>query len=150
METPTKNDWESIDYPADNLDVICARKHFFGKTLKEAESLFADNALYYQEDLSYMPPSPFRYYLHAYMSYLTSSHSEGDTDAASCFLGLLAEKLDTENEKNGLLAFWDRIEETLASIRQRKEWFEWDHDIYGDLEERIAAITQRKNGISRH
>ena len=37
----------------------------------------------------FMPLACFRYYIHAYLDYLLSDKSEGDSDGASCFFGLI-------------------------------------------------------------
>ena len=68
---PTLRDWrfeEPLnDPPAD--DEQYAFHHFFGKSLEEAELLFVENAIYYQEDLMWMPAVCSRYYLMAYCDY---------------------------------------------------------------------------------
>ena len=58
MQIPTELDWQN---PYGDLDIKKAKEHFFGKTLEEAEELFVENALYYQEDILFMPSIPFRY-----------------------------------------------------------------------------------------
>jgi hypothetical protein len=58
MQVPTKQDWAN---PYGGLDIKYAREHFFGKTLEEAEKLFVENSLWYQEDIMWMPSIPFRY-----------------------------------------------------------------------------------------
>ena len=50
MSLPTHQDINAFD----SLDEQTACKHFLGKSLTEAEALFAENSLYYQEDLMFM------------------------------------------------------------------------------------------------
>jgi hypothetical protein len=54
----------------EDLDAKHARKNFYGKTLEEAELLFRQNALHYQEDLMSMGPAGFRFYVEAFTRYL--------------------------------------------------------------------------------
>ncbi len=51
----------------DSLDERYACKNFLGKNLGEAEELFRENALHYSEDLEWMGPVAFRYYIRAYI-----------------------------------------------------------------------------------
>ncbi|MFM7315484.1 MAG: hypothetical protein ACKO5E_00925, partial [bacterium] len=69
----------------DSLDERCAVKNFVGKSQQEAELMFRENFLTYQEDLMWMGPVAFAYYLVPAMNYLKSIHSNGDSDAVSCF-----------------------------------------------------------------
>ena len=73
----------------DSLDERCACEHFLGKTIEQAETLFRDNAPRYQEDLMWMGPVAFRYYLAAYIRYIQSDEASGDSDAVNCFHGLI-------------------------------------------------------------
>ena len=138
MQIPTEHDWQNYI----TLDEIGAKERFFGKTLEEAEELFVDNALCYQEDIFWMHSIPFRYYVHAYMNYLLSNRSEGDTDGASCFLGLLEFRIENggELDKDDLRAAWSRIRVTIDHIRRNPDWFEWDEQFYGNLEGRTTRL----------
>lgn len=59
MPLPTRQDINVHD----SLDERSACEHFLGKSLLEAETLFRENSLYYQEDLMFMGASAFRFYL---------------------------------------------------------------------------------------
>jgi len=147
MQIPTEHDWGN---PYDGLDVEWAHKHFFGKTIEEAEELFVENALCYQEDIMWMPSIPFRYYVHAYMNYLLGEQSKHDTDAASCFLGLIEFKLDllqdapsivwARDNQNDIRDVWVRVKETIEHIRKNPDWFDWDESIYGNLEKKTTRL----------
>ena len=80
----------------DSLDERCAVKNFLGKDLEQARSLFRENFLRYQEDLMFMGPIAFRFYVAAAISYLLGEESASDSDAASSFCGLIAFRLDYE------------------------------------------------------
>ena len=111
MQIPTELDWQN---PYGDLDIKKAKEHFFGKTLEEAEELFVENALYYQEDILFMPSIPFRYYVHAYMNYLLDKRSKGDTEAASCFLMVIKCKMGLHEDTP--CTVWSYIRETVFHV----------------------------------
>jgi hypothetical protein len=53
----------------DSLDERSACRNFLGKTLDQAEALFRESSLYYQEGLMWMGPVAFRYYIQAAINY---------------------------------------------------------------------------------
>lgn len=57
----------------DSLDERVAVEHFLGRSLEEAEALFRENRLRYFEDLMWMGPIAFRFYVIAAIRYLTRS-----------------------------------------------------------------------------
>jgi hypothetical protein len=67
-----------------SLDEVSACEHFLGLTLVMAEQLFRENGLFYQEDLMWMGPRAFAFYLPAALSYLRSEAARGDDDFLSC------------------------------------------------------------------
>ena len=69
MRLPTAREINPI--PTD-LDGKCAEKHFLGKTLDEAETLFREASIIYQEDLMFMGAPAFRFYVQAAISYIQS------------------------------------------------------------------------------
>lgn len=142
MHIPTEEEWEMDKY-GECLDVKWAYKNFFGKSLEEAEALFVENAIVYQEDVCYyMPSVPFRYYVRAYMNYLNGELSFHDSDAASCFLGLMKWRL--EHDPQDALYIWPEAVKTMAHIQANPDCFDWTERIYGNLEERIENVFQLK------
>ncbi len=73
-----------------SLDGRSACEHFLGKSLEEAEGLFRENTLYYQEDLMWMGPTAFRFYVRAAVAYVQSEHATGDSDSISSLGGTLS------------------------------------------------------------
>lgn len=63
-----------------SLDEQAAAEHFLGKDVAEATALFSENSAYYFEDLMWMGPSAFCYYIAAVFAYLESSASTRDMD----------------------------------------------------------------------
>jgi hypothetical protein len=80
----------------DSLDERDAEKHFLGKSLDQAESLFRENFSVYQEDLMFMGPVAFRFYVPAAIRFLLSPESDFHSDAAYAFCDLIEYRLDHE------------------------------------------------------
>jgi hypothetical protein len=137
VRLPTANE---INPTGDSLDGKHAERMFLGKTLEEAEGLFRENSLFYQEDLMFMGPMGFRYYVFAAINYLRSGASEGDSDMASSFAGLLEQRVKFELKELSPIAG------DLASICRymvdNYGKFKVAAHIYGDVRSRYAALEQ--------
>src|SRR5580765_3333483 len=134
---PTRKDINVCD----SLDERCACDHFLGKNLDEAEALFRDNFLCYQEDLMFMGPRAFRYYVHAAMQYLISPDASGDSDAASSFAGLLEFRL--EHEKSEVMPVAGELAQICKYLFDNIGRFQCEPSIYGDVGARYAALRNR-------
>jgi hypothetical protein len=125
---PTEADWRSVPWC---LDIPYAYAHFFGKSLPEAVALFEDNAIYYEEDLVFMPRPCLDYYIDAYIEYLMSERSKADSDGASCFFGLVQMRHDDINTfTSGTVA---RTKTVLRRLATHQAWYEAVPEIYGDF-----------------
>lgn len=134
MALPTK---EEINVH-DSLDERRACKHFLGKTPEQAEALFRENALHYQEDLMWMGPVAFRYYVPAFIRCLESPESSGDSDAINCFIGLLEFRLKYEREEVQPMA--TVLKEACGRILTDFDRFDASVEIYGDLRARCERL----------
>ncbi|MDH3375677.1 MAG: hypothetical protein OEQ39_01750 [Gammaproteobacteria bacterium] len=143
MKIPTRSDWGVIE--KNNLDAECAFRQFSGKSLNEAEMMFRNNALYYQEDLISMPPVAFNFYAPAFARYILSDNAEADSDGASSFLHMVLELL----QSNRSLTTTKTEKMLLASaqiVASKQEFYAADTDIYGDFSElykQIMRLTAR-------
>jgi hypothetical protein len=136
MNLPTR---EEINVH-DSLDERSACKNFLGKTLKQAEMLFRDDFLHYQEDLMWMGPTAFQFYVIAAIRYIKSSESKRDSDAINCFLGLLEFRLKYEAES--LRPIGKELTETCRFIVERYDQFDVTPDIYGELRPRYEQLVR--------
>lgn len=134
MALPTK---EEINVH-NSLDERSACEHFLGKTLEEAESLFRENALRHQEDLMWMGPVAFCYYVPAYVHYLESPDSNGDSDAVSCFIGLLEFRL--KYCRDHLLPIAPLLRDACRRILTDFNRFDASAEIYGDIRTRCDRL----------
>lgn len=137
MRIPTEADWHSEPW---TIDVPYAYRHFFGKNLVEAFDLFVENALCYEEDVMFMPLACFRYYLHAYIDYLLSEKSVGDSDGANCFFGLVECRTDDINGTGEILQ--RRVRDVLTRLRNSQQWYDAEPEVYGDFKARADAALR--------
>ncbi len=137
MNIPARKDWENWN---DDLDTRCAFKQFNGKSIPEAIELFVENAVYYQEDLQWMPAIPFQYYIQAFKDYLLSDKADGDSDAASCFLRLIKLKLETVPED--IIGIFDSLLPSILFVVENQAFYDADIEIYGDFKKIYALIYE--------
>ncbi|MEM8496062.1 MAG: hypothetical protein AAF663_11830 [Planctomycetota bacterium] len=141
LPIPSANDIGS----ASCLDEASALRNFLGKSHDQAVALFQDNFLYYQEDLMWMRPAGFGFYIYAAVEYLVSADADDDSDAANTFVALIEWWLDEDPEAiapvRGLLR--DACLEVISEFPR----FNAEPDIYGNLKNRyILALQQLKDG----
>ena len=137
MVIPTDDDWA---HHPDDLDAAYAKANFLGKTREQAVALFVANALNYQEDIMFMPVTCFYFYAHAYIDYLMSEDSEGDSDGASCFFGIVEGRKD--DILRGPPKLRERIRTLLRRLGDRQTWYDAEPDIYGSFSKRSNACLK--------
>lgn len=95
LSIPVEADWG--DYPSD-LDQEDAHQKFAGKSNYEMQQYFREIPIEAAGDLRFMPEIPFRYYMLGFRDCVMSAGFEPchGSDAASCFLNLVVEKLESQ------------------------------------------------------
>lgn len=140
MEIPTESDWGTIE--ENNLDAECAFKQFAGKSLDDAEKMFRENALYYQEDLFSMPSIAFNCYAPVFAKYILSDYAESDSDGASSFLHMIIELLQEGNRLIATPETQKLLLDTAKIVSNRQDFYHADISIYGDFSELYKTIEQ--------
>jgi hypothetical protein len=130
MRVPDESDWG--DWKSD-LDQSDAHRVFSGKTVQEVRHEFAMHPIERADNLRFMPPVPFQYYICAFKDFLLSSDSKGHGDAASSYLRLLEDKLT--NDPAIVMAVMPSLLPSVDSIAERQAFYEADEDIYGSFSE---------------
>jgi hypothetical protein len=140
-QNPLPVEGDFLDPQSQCLDERHALKVFLGKTPDEAEAMFRDNFLYYQESLTYMRAPAFRFYLLPAIKYLLSEHASGDPDAVNSFCSMLESRLasDPESLKPLVPVLLYTIQKVLAEFTR----FECLPEIYGDIPQRYKALAAR-------
>jgi hypothetical protein len=136
-QIPTEADWRSEPW---GLDTHCAYRNFAGKSHAQAVELFKENAICYQEDVMFMPRACFPFYARAYIDYLLSADSQGDSDGASCFFGLVESRAADIRPDASLLS---AVEELLRHLATRQEWYDADIEIYRSFAQRAEKCLQK-------
>lgn len=144
LPIPTEEDWRSeirvVDdagRPVWDLDQQSAFKAFGSKNHAEAFSLFCQNSLRHQEAVFWMPDRCFGYYALAYISYLDSELSKGDSDGANAFFGLV--EFRHVLIRRGRPEVRQEIIRTLHRLAGLQDWYDADPEIYDDFAVRSQA-----------
>jgi hypothetical protein len=132
--------------PFNDLDGRCAERHFLGKTLEDAEALFKESSITYQEHLMFMGPVAFRFYVHAAAKYIRSDAAEGDSDIINCFAGILEHRLEFEPEE--LHAVAESLASICAYVIEHHDRFDVTPEIYGNVGPRLRALHQSLAGMA--
>ena len=139
MRVPTEEDWGN--WRAD-LDQAYAHRIFAGKSLKDILPLFEENVIERTDELRFMPPVPFRYYVIGFRDYVTSERvfrTEHEvSDAASCFLGLILDKL--ENEPDTIIPIMPHLMPAAEYVARNQAKFDASVDIYGSFLDKLARV----------
>ena len=135
MKVPSQDDWAGYE---DDIDARYAYRNFFGRTVEEAVPLFGENPIERSSELSFMPAAPFRYYILAFRDYVLSEQSREDSDAASCYLRLIEEKIANDTAAIGPVL--PALKESVQAVAAAQSFYDADLDIYGDFKEIAARI----------
>lgn len=120
----------------DSLDERSACDSFLGKTLEQAEALFHENSLDYQEDLMWMGPTAFCFYLPAFLNYL---RSDSATDADLSGLAMILE-YRLENDATALPPIAPQVVSICRYILDHFGRDAVDPQLYGDLHSRLESL----------
>lgn len=137
MRLPTARE---INPAPHDLDGKCAERHFFGKTLAEAEAMFREAFLLYQEDLMFMGPIGFRFYVQAAINCIQSDAAAGDADMINSFAGILEHRLEFEAQE--LIPIAPQLASVCRYILERYDRFDVTPEVYGDLAPRFQVLAQ--------
>lgn len=134
---PTEADWG--DYRAD-LDQNDAHDLFVGRTNQEMQPYFRMNPIERTSDLRFMPEIPFRYYMLGFRdSVMAGDFKEGwASDAASCFLELVAEKL--ANYPRSIMPIMPELLPAIEHVAQNQAAYGAADHIYGSFLDKLAHI----------
>ncbi|MDA7978121.1 MAG: hypothetical protein MPJ50_05050 [Pirellulales bacterium] len=131
----------------DSLDERAAAKNFLGKDLKQAEEMFQEGLEFFTEDLMFMGPQAFCYYVQAAIAYLTSPASKGDETGVFSFCSTLEFWLSEDWEK--ISPVHNLIQNGVATITELFRQRHFDPNEYEDVPDRYKAMLDRMRSI-RH
>jgi hypothetical protein len=124
-----------------SLDERTAVKNFLGKDLEQARQLFRENFLCYQEDLMFMGPRAFCFYVPAAIEYLRSTESDGYPDGVNSFCAILEARLDQDDAE--IAAAKTVIREGIVAILENLDRYGCVIEIYGDVASRYRTLLAR-------
>jgi hypothetical protein len=134
MTLPTRQEINPLN---DDLDGQAACEHFFGKSLDEAEAMFRERDLYYQEDLMWMGAPAFRYYVPAALQYVR--RSTGDvSEFVSWLVSTLEHRLEWDREELAPVA--SQLAEFCGYVIEHWSRFSEGAEFYGDVPARCESL----------
>jgi hypothetical protein len=138
LQIPNKADWSGYE---EDFDVRYMHKIFFGKSMHEVSHYFEDIAAIQRcTELLYASKPVFQYYIHSFALFLTSDRAEGNSDAASPFLGLLEGR--EEKDPGSVSEIYSSLSDCVDYVANNQAYFDADLDIYGDFKEAAARIRK--------
>ena len=140
---PTDKDWGI--WSDTDLDAAAAYRMFGGKTNVQMQAEFSRNVIERVSDLRSMPERPFQYYVAGLRDYVLARKFRrlDSSDAASCFLELILEKLECQPER--IVPVMGELTEAISFVAEHQKEYDADEDIYGnflDLKERIFELYE--------
>jgi hypothetical protein len=146
MTVPTEAEWGN--YQAD-LDQAYAHKVFAGRSNAEMLLHFRRNVLESTDELRWMPEVPFRYYVLGFRDFVMAQDFEhlDSPDAASCFLGVVLEKL--EKQPGYILPIMPQLLPAIHHVAMNQASFEASESNYGSFREKLALIEALYETLGR-
>lgn len=134
---PTEEDWGN--YKSD-LDQNHAHSVFAGRTNQEMQPFFRRNPVESTDELRWMPEVPFRYYMLGFRDFVMAKKFEflSGSDAASCFLGLVREKLEKHAQQ--VVPIMPELLPAVEYVARNQSLFDAQESIYGNFLETLARI----------
>ena len=145
-DIPTQADFKLA--PQD-LDGWHAWESFGGRTLDEAYAIFRENPVRYQEDLMWMAPKPFCFYLPIALRYLESEDARRDADIINCLASDIGFHFECGHD---IAAAFPCIRSICDYVLSHYMKFDVNVAIYGDLRskyEQLRRRTDRRESIEK-
>lgn len=117
----------------EDLDVKYAHKLLFGKSISEVIKHFARSPIERAAELLFMPRKAFQYYIFAFVEYLNSDDSFGESDAASPFFRLLIAR--EKRDHSSVMEIYEELSPTVKFVAQNQARFDANPDIYGHFKD---------------
>jgi len=131
-----------------DLDAESACRNFLGKTQTEAESFFGDYSPGSVDDLAWMGPVAFCFYVESAIRYVQSEKARDDSDFVAFLASTLEIRLkDDSPEKLSLAA--GKIAAACRYVVDNWPKFEDGAEAYGDVRARYVELERRFDEIFR-
>ena len=132
-------------------DGLFAIKHFHGRTLAEAEEIFASGCrnhipLTYTEDLMWMEPVGFRFYIRAAVRVALSERANGQSD----FINGLASAICLWNEQRPgeLIPCASLLSDFCRTVAEQFDRYDANPEIYVGLREQYQQLAETFTRLS--
>jgi hypothetical protein len=145
LAVPTEKDWG--DYKSD-LDQKHAHSVFAGRTNHDVQPVFKRNPIEAASELRWMPEVPFRYYVLGFRDFIMAKDFGflDASDAASCFLGLILEKL--QKQPRHIAQVMPELLPAIEYLARNQSEFEAEESIYGNFLDKLSRIKALNSSLS--
>jgi hypothetical protein len=138
LPIPSESDWENYK---DDIDASYAHDLFIGKTNEEMQVHFRRCVIERADELRWMPKIPFRYYMLGFRDFVMSgNYDDWGADVASCFIGLVEEKL--AKEPDFILPIMPQLMPAIEYVANNQKKFGATEKIYGNFMEKFKRIKE--------
>jgi hypothetical protein len=120
------------------LDERTALDHFLGKSIEQAEQLFIENSMLYQEDLMWMGPKAFYFYLDSVLRYLQNPLSNGDDD----FVVALVSTFEFRRDEEMLDITETKVQTIVGYLLSNYSKFELTLDAFRPLKQKLTSLKK--------
>jgi len=139
-DIPTQADFQLLPRRKYDPDHCHTWEHFGGRTLDEAYVVFRENPLRYPEDLMWMVPKPFCFYLPVALRYLQSAEASGDSDIISCLASDIEFHFSCGHD---IQAAFPCIQAICDYVLSHYSEYDVIEEIYGNLRPRCEGLRKK-------
>ena len=140
-QIPTEKDWAGYE---NDMDAAYAHKIFFGKSNDQVQDEFKRCVIERVSELRFMPKAPFQYYVLGLRDHVMNRDFDDawdkGSDAASCFLKLVLQKL--KEQPAYILPVIQELMPAVEFVAKNQTIYEADPQIYGDFGEILNEIRE--------
>ena len=142
-DIPSQADFQLAPERNYDLDGWHAWDTFGGLSLDQAYEVFRTSALDCQEDLMWMAPRPFCFYLPVALRYIQAADSSGDSDIVNCLAPAIQFQF---GGKHDITDAFPCIRAICGYVLSHYSKFEVSEQVYGDLRPRYEGLLRRVSG----
>jgi hypothetical protein len=132
---PSASEINVHDTPEERLACL----HFSGATREDIRDRIQDDGMMLQEDLMWMGPTAFNFYLGAFIDYIQSEQARGDDFIVYSLYNTIEFRLYYENKSLD----YEKISILVDTVISLYDRFDVDDNAYGDLKKKYSELSRR-------
>lgn len=125
----------------DSLDERVALERFLGKTLQQAEEMIREDSGRSAENLTFMGPEAFCFYMIAFVSFIKSASAPRDYSPVASLCYLVECRLD--GDCNSIPCAISMMRDAVKYVLDNLDTYRLDSAIFGDMRQRLTLLLER-------